>query len=184
MRTTSIWAGLLVAMLSVGTLCAQDLTGDWQGTATPVTRSLRLIVHIEKADNGPWKATFANIDQGSDRGLTEPANVTVKGSDFRFTLENGRSYEGRISRDGNTIAGTLNIGRPLPLELNRATPATFWQHASPHSVQFVAVDQGVNLEVLDWGGPSGAQVRTLVMLTGRGNTAHVYDQFVQKLTPR
>src|SRR5262245_34498528 len=184
MRTTSIWAGLLVAMLSVGTLCAQDLTGDWQGTVTPGTRSFRLIVHIEKADNGAWKATFVNIDQGSDRGLTEPANVTVTGSDFRFTLANGRSYEGTISRDRSTIAGTLNIGRPAPLELKRATPATAWAHASPHSVQFVTVDQDVKLEVLDWGGPSGAQVRTLVLLTGRGNTAHVFDQFVQKLTPR
>src|SRR5215831_15646626 len=184
MRTRRFWLGLLVALVSSRALCAQDLTGDWQGTVTPGTRGVRLIVHIEKADNGAWKATLANIDQGSDRGVTEPANVTVKGSDFRFTLANGRSYEGRISRDGNIIAGTFNVGRPLPLELNRATPATFWRHSSPHSVQFISVDQGVTLEVLDWGGPSGAQVRTLVLLTGRGNTAHVYDQFVQKLTPR
>src|SRR5262245_27136719 len=135
MRTRRVWLGLLVALFWSRALCAQDLTGNWQGTVTPGTRSFRLIVHIEKADNGAWKATFANIDLEPDYGLTEPANVTVKGSDFRSTLGNGRSYEGRISRDGHTIAGTLNIGRPLPLELTRATPATLWQHASPHSVQ-------------------------------------------------
>jgi pimeloyl-ACP methyl ester carboxylesterase len=183
LRTTSIWVGVLVAMLLAGAVRAQDLTGDWQGTVTPAARSFRLVVHIERANGNAWKATFANIDQGSDRGLTEPASgVTVKGSDFRFTLANGRSYQGTISPDGNSIAGTLNIGRALPLELKRATPATAWTHASPHAVQFVTVDKDVKLEVLDWDGPSDGQGRTLVMLAGNGNTAHAFDQFVQKLT--
>lgn len=156
--------------------------GDWQGTVTPATRSFRLVVHIEKASDA-WKATFANIDQGTDRGLVATAtSVNVNGADFRFTLADGRSYEGKISADGNSIGGTLHIGRDLSLALTRATPGTAWAHASSHSVQLVAVDQGVQLEVLDWGGPSGT--RTLVMLAGNGNTAHVFDQFVQKLTTR
>jgi pimeloyl-ACP methyl ester carboxylesterase len=37
----------------------------------------------------------------------------------------------------------------------------------------------VKLEVLDWGG-SG---RPLVLLTGLGNNAHIYDKFAPKLTP-
>src|ERR1700743_86692 len=45
--------------------------------------------------------------------------------------------------------------------------------SSPHSVQFVPVDQGVKLEVLDWGGVG----RPLVFLTGLGNNAHVHDKF-------
>jgi hypothetical protein len=103
---------MLVAMLSAGTVCAQDLTGDWQGTVTPVTRGFRLVVHIDKANGDAWKATFANIDQGTDRGLTTPANsVTVNGSDFKFTLADGRSYEGKISPDGNSIAGTLILDK-------------------------------------------------------------------------
>ena len=184
MRTISTSVGVLVAMmLLAGAVYAQDLTGDWQGTVTPATRSFRLVVHIERTNGDAWKATFANIDQGSDRGLTESAaTVTVQGSDFKFTLANGRGYQGAISPDGNSIVGTLNIGRTLPLELKRATPATAWAHASPHAVQFVTVDKDVKLEVLDWGGPSGGQARILVMLAGNGNTAHVFDQFVQKLT--
>jgi non-heme chloroperoxidase len=51
--------------------------------------------------------------------------------------------------------------------------------SSPHSVQFVAVDDNVKLEVLDWGG-SG---RPLVLLAGLGNTAHIFDRFALKLTP-
>jgi pimeloyl-ACP methyl ester carboxylesterase len=42
----------------------------------------------------------------------------------------------------------------------------------------VAVEKGVELEVLDWGG-SG---RPVVLLAGSGNTAHVFDDFAPKLT--
>jgi pimeloyl-ACP methyl ester carboxylesterase len=55
-----------------------------------------------------------------------------------------------------------------------------WRDPSPHQVQFVTVDADVRLEVLDWGG-SG---RPIVLLTGLGNTAHVFDDFAPKLTSR
>jgi non-heme chloroperoxidase len=53
-----------------------------------------------------------------------------------------------------------------------------WTDPSPHKTQFVAVEPGIKLEVLDWGG-SG---RSLVLLAGGGDTAHVYDDFAPKLT--
>jgi non-heme chloroperoxidase len=53
-----------------------------------------------------------------------------------------------------------------------------WQDPSKHEIQFVTVENGVRLEVLDWGG-SG---RALVLLAGSGNTAHVFDDFAGKLT--
>jgi len=53
-----------------------------------------------------------------------------------------------------------------------------WHDPSPHTVQFVTVEDGVQLEVLDWGG-SG---RNIVLLAGSGNTAHVFDEFAPKLT--
>src|SRR5262249_12587943 len=52
-----------------------------------------------------------------------------------------------------------------------------WQDASPHTVEFVTVDENVRLEVLDWGG-SGPSV---VLLPGGGDTAHVFDGFAPKL---
>lgn len=52
-----------------------------------------------------------------------------------------------------------------------------WQDASPHTVEFVTVDENVRLEVLEWGG-SGPSV---VLLPGGGNTAHVFDGFAPKL---
>jgi non-heme chloroperoxidase len=52
-----------------------------------------------------------------------------------------------------------------------------WHDPSPHTVQFVTVDENVKLEVLDWGG-SG---RPLVLLAGLGNTGHIFDEFAPKL---
>ena len=53
-----------------------------------------------------------------------------------------------------------------------------WHDPSPHHEQFVAVQEDVRLEVLDWGG-SG---RPVVLLAGSGNTAHIFDDFAPKLT--
>lgn len=49
---------------------------------------------------------------------------------------------------------------------------------SPHAVQFVSVEPGVQLEVLDWGG-SG---KPLIFLAGAGNTAHNFDNFAPQFT--
>jgi non-heme chloroperoxidase len=52
-----------------------------------------------------------------------------------------------------------------------------WQDPSPHTVAFVTVEDGVRLEVLDWGGTG----RPLVLLAGLGFTAHVFDEFAPAL---
>src|SRR5579864_7232606 len=59
-----------------------------------------------------------------------------------------------------------------------AQDSAAWHDPSKHQVQFVTVEEGVRLEVLDWGG-SG---RNVVLLAGSGNTAHVFDGFAEKLT--
>ena len=51
---------------------------------------------------------------------------------------------------------------------------------SGHKVSFVTVEPDVQLEVLDWGGTG----ETLVLLTGLGDNAHVYDQFAYQFTDR
>ena len=51
------------------------------------------------------------------------------------------------------------------------------REASPYSVHFVTVEKDVKLEVIDWGG-SG---KSLVLLAGGGNTAHIFDHFAPKL---
>ena len=58
------------------------------------------------------------------------------------------------------------------------THSTAQTDSSPHKVRMVAVEQGVQLEVLDWGG-SG---RPLIFLAGAGDTAHRFDGFAPQFT--
>jgi len=58
-----------------------------------------------------------------------------------------------------------------------AAAAAEWRDPTPHTVQLVTVDDGVQLEVLDWGGTG----QPVVLLTGSGHTAHVYDDFAPRL---
>ena len=51
---------------------------------------------------------------------------------------------------------------------------------SPHKVKLITVAANVQLEVLDWGGDGPP----LVLLTGLGDTAHVFDTFAQKFTDK
>jgi hypothetical protein len=50
--------------------------------------------------------------------------------------------------------------------------------SSPHKIRFVTVQQGVKLEVLDFGGGSGGgSGPPLIFLPGLGSTAHDFDRF-------
>ena len=51
---------------------------------------------------------------------------------------------------------------------------------SPHKSIVVTVEPDVQLEVLDWGGAG----ETMVLLTGLGDNAHVYDEFAFQFTDR
>ena len=51
-----------------------------------------------------------------------------------------------------------------------------WTDPSPHRTRLITVEEGVQLEVLDWGGKG----RPLVLLAGY-LTAHAYDEFAPKL---
>jgi pimeloyl-ACP methyl ester carboxylesterase len=73
------------------------------------------------------------------------------------------------------LAGSLLLAF-LVVPLHPQSSAV-WKDPSPHTTQFVAVDNGVRLEVLDWGG-SG---RPIILLAGGGNTVHVFDDFAPKL---
>ncbi|MFZ0592806.1 MAG: alpha/beta hydrolase, partial [Bryobacteraceae bacterium] len=173
---------LLAAVLAALVTCganAQDIAGDWQGTLKAGPQQLRIILHIAKGDNGSWKATVYSIDQTPD-GMPV-SSFTLQGSSLKFTVDAVHgSYEGKVSANGASIAGTWTQGAPLPLNFERATKETAWKRdPSPHTVKFVAVDKDVKLEVLDWGGTG----RPVVLLAGLGNNAHIFDKFAPKLTP-
>jgi pimeloyl-ACP methyl ester carboxylesterase len=168
----------LVVLLFTTILHAQDISGSWQGTLK-TGKDLRCILQVEKDGKGGWKAKFYSIDQSTD---SMPASsFSFQDATIKFAIDQVRgSYEGKLSRDGNTIIGTWTQGKPLPLELQRATKETAWQiDPTPHAIQFITVEKDIKLEVIDWGGTG----RPLVLLTGLGNNAHVFDKFALKLTP-
>ncbi len=155
----------------------QGIAGDWQGTVGDQKR--RLVVRIAAADNGGWKATFHPIDQTAQPIPID--SVVVERHSLKLAINAIRgAYEGTISADAESIAGTWTQGKSMPLELRRATKESAWLEAPvPYHVQFIEVEAGVKLEVVDWGG-SG---RPLVLLSGMGATAHTFDKFAAKLTP-
>jgi pimeloyl-ACP methyl ester carboxylesterase len=180
-------ATLILVMITIVALTAQvthaqdpapNLTGNWQGTL-PAGKGLRLVLQIATADTGASYATLYSIDQSSD-GIPI-SSLTQQGSNFKFAIPAiASAYEGTVSTDGGSIQGTWVQGKnSLPLTFQRTTKATAWPtDSSPHSVQFITVDDNVKLEVLDWGG-SG---RPLILLAGLGDTAHRFDAFAPKLT--
>jgi non-heme chloroperoxidase len=158
---------------------SQDITGSWQGTLKVGVQQLRLILHVSKDDKGAWAARLQSIDQGGFDNYIPISAVTLQGADLRLNIEAVRgTYEAKVGSARDSINGTWSQGLPLPLEFRRATKETEWRDPSPHTHQFVAVENNVKLEVLDWGG-SG---RPLVLIPGLGNTAHVFDTFAPKLS--
>ena len=156
---------------------AQGVAGDWQGTVGKKKR--RVVVRIAAADDGKWKATLHPIDQSMQPIPID--SVVLEGHSLRLAIAAIQgTYDGTISADAKSIAGTWTQGKSLPLELRRATKASAWlAPPTPYHTQFVEVEDGVTLEVVDWGG-SG---RTLILLAGLGANAHTYDKFAARLTP-
>lgn len=79
---------------------------------------------------------------------------------------------------GEGLLGNVSSACPLPsVDPLNTHQVSSWNDRSPHENKSIAVEDGVLLEVLDWGG-SG---RTLVLLPGLGATAHSFDELAPSL---
>ena len=125
MKTLLLWL-IALATFPATALHAQNITGAWQGTLKAGPRDLRIVIKISLEDDKP-KAVMYSIDQAGGQPI--PASAFTKdGSTIKMAIAGiGGSYEGKLSADGNLIAGTWTQGgAPLPLNLTRATPETAW----------------------------------------------------------
>src|SRR5580692_8984391 len=105
---------LVFVLLPASALFAQDLTGTWQGTVRPPDNpvDLRTIIKITKDSDG-LKANFYSIDQTPQ---PFPVTLTIQGSAVKITIPGiGAGFEGKLSADGKTIAGTVKRGFPSPV---------------------------------------------------------------------
>jgi uncharacterized protein (TIGR03435 family) len=125
---------IIALALSGSALLAQSLVGTWQGTLKvpqAPNGELRTVFKISTTDADNLKAVLYSIDQP---GQGIPATtVTAQGSTVKIAITGiGGNFEGKLSADGNTIAGTWTQGpAPLALTLTRATNQTAWTIPEP-----------------------------------------------------
>ncbi|HMH65116.1 MAG TPA: alpha/beta hydrolase, partial [Rhizomicrobium sp.] len=170
----------MIILAMTGVSIAAELPGTWQGTIKH-----QHVMKLTKTPEGGYHGDWYNLGAEEEGNLNgnKISSVDFDGSHVKFTLDRkADNYEGVLSADGKTITGTwAGRGPRQQLDLVRATKKTAWViDPSPHKIHFVTVEKGVKLEVLDWGG-SGPP---LVLLTGLGNTAHVFDSFAPKFTDK
>ena len=132
MKKLTLWmmalAALLGSALEAQNVAAQNIAGNWQGTLQAGPQKVRIVFTIA-LENDKLKATLHIVDQPAPPIAT---TITRDGSTVKMTIPsiNG-NYEGKLSADGNSIAGTLTHGAPLALNLARATPETAWAIPEP-----------------------------------------------------
>jgi hypothetical protein len=127
MKKSMLWM-IAFATLSGSALQAQNVTGDWQGTLEAGPRKLRIVFKISLVDD-KLKAALYSIDQPSP--AMPASSITKDGSTIKIAIGGLGSYEGKLSANGNEIAGTWTQGAPLPLNLVRATAETAWAIPDP-----------------------------------------------------
>jgi uncharacterized protein (TIGR03435 family) len=130
MKKVMLWM-MVLAIASARVLHAQEIAGAWQGTLQPPNGgpALRIVMQLSRAADQSWQARMYSIDQG---GQPINATLTLDGSVVKIAIPAiGGTYEGRLSEDRNSIAGTFTQGAPVPLNLARATPATAWAIPEP-----------------------------------------------------
>jgi uncharacterized protein (TIGR03435 family) len=100
------------------------IDGTWQGTLH-AGQNLRIVAKFSN-DGGTLKATMYSIDQGGQPIAASSASFAGGVLKFKIQAIDG-SYEGKLSADGKSVAGTWTQGgNPLALALEKATPATEW----------------------------------------------------------
>jgi uncharacterized protein (TIGR03435 family) len=130
LKRLTLWIAALAAATG-GALFAQNISGSWQGSLQPPQGpALRIVVKITRADDESLKAVMYSIDQGAQPFTA--GTVTLQSGTLKMAVPPlSGTYEGKLSPDGNSIAGTWNQGAPAPLNFARATTETAWAIPEP-----------------------------------------------------
>jgi uncharacterized protein (TIGR03435 family) len=119
----------------------------WQGTLHAPQKDLRTVLKVTRTD-GALKVTMFSIDQGG--GGIPASSASFDGGVLKYGIEMiDGTYEGKMSPDGKSIAGTWKQGpNPLALVFERATPETAWAIPEPPPRQPpMAADANPSFEV-------------------------------------
>lgn len=192
MKSSTAWIYSIALLLGTSAATppaahkAGNIAGVWQGTLQIPGDPHRRVLKIGHGRSG-WTAVIYSIDE-SDVPI-QVKSVKLHGLDLTMTIDMNttdwpdfhRSYKGKVSPDGTSITGVWqSFNGPFPLDFQRVQKKSAWPIPPIPREQFITVQKGVRLSVLDWGG-SG---RPLVLLSGLGNSGHIFYGFVSKLTPK
>jgi hypothetical protein len=106
MKQRIVGVGLWLSVLLVlsGTLKAQGIVGDWQGTLVIGKLRLRTILKVSNGPDQKLAADFYSIDQTTDPFPVD--SISLDGMKVKFSLSVVQdSYEGTLSPDSNSIDG-------------------------------------------------------------------------------
>ncbi len=121
-----IW--LCIALtIAGGTLPAQNLSGNWQGTL-PGKVPQRLMLQVVKTQSGGWEATLYRIDQSGEPESVP--SVKVSGSELKLVLHDAGTFDGILGADSAEIRGSWTEAQlpPQSVTFQRVTKSTAWQN--------------------------------------------------------
>ena len=134
MRTVRVkWACAVVAVAALGlvsaalraqaqTANAGDLTGNWQGTTEPPPNSggkgHRIVLKVQKTGDAAaasaksvWHGVVYDLDGDDPSQGRSTGQMSVEGGAVRFTVPGKDvAYEGKVSADGQSMAGQWKQG--------------------------------------------------------------------------
>ncbi len=166
---------------------AEAFAGYWEGAVDmPPFGTLHMTMRVYKADDGHWTAAVYAREARPDPLPVD--SVAFDGRRIHWSLASRwfGDYDGELAADGLSIVGHQTIppdGATPSLNFVRASDAAVRAFATPEPAPkelFVEVDRDVRLEVLDWGGAG----RPIILLSGSGDTAHVFRRLAPKLVER
>ncbi|MFO0838874.1 MAG: alpha/beta fold hydrolase [Phycisphaerae bacterium] len=149
----------VIPVLAFGALLSpvggdERFVGIWEGPLQVGPMSLRIVVHINKADAGGLTASMDSPDQGAT-GI--PAtDVTIKDDDINFNVPSIMGeYDGELNIDGNQLTGLwkqrgVSLGLNLK-KVDKPTEVIRPQHPKPpfpydtQDVEYDANEAGVKL---------------------------------------
>jgi hypothetical protein len=115
---------------------AQDIAGTWQGTMQTgqgASKPQRILVKISKSTDGAWQGIVYNLDSDMAYEGRATTGMSLHGAGLQFAIAPiGASYQGKLSEDGATLAGTwTQSSATYLLNLARATGDAAWEIPRP-----------------------------------------------------
>jgi len=135
---------MLLAFMT-GAACAQDLTGNWQGTLQ-VGKGVRLVLKVAKSPDGNLKGQVYTVDQPSPPLAV--TDIALKGADVTFAIKAmDVTYAGTMGSDHNSVTGKLTqAGQPHELNLAHVSEENTW--AIPEAPKPMAADARPKFDVV------------------------------------